>query len=155
MLRKNDAGEIGFEVRVGGGMGRTPIIGTVIRDFLPWQQILVFIEAIVRVYNRYGRRDNIYKARIKILVKAEGQKFIDAVEAEFANILARDVDGSAHLLTDAELARVAGVLRAARRRRADRRAARPVAAAAAHGPPPTRAGSSATSTRTASPATAR
>ncbi len=105
-LRKNDAGEIGFEVRVGGGMGRTPIIGTVIREFLPWRQILVFIEAIVRVYNRYGRRDNIYKARIKILVKAEGQKFIDAVAAEFENIMARDLDGSAHLLTEAELARV-------------------------------------------------
>jgi sulfite reductase (NADPH) hemoprotein beta-component len=56
----------------------------VIREFLPWQQILVFIEAIVRVYNRYGRRDNMYKARIKILVKAEGQKFIDAVKEEFS-----------------------------------------------------------------------
>ena len=107
VLRKNDAGEIGFEVRVGGGMGRTPIIGTVVRDFLPWKEILVFIEAIVRVYNRYGRRDNLYKARIKILVKAEGQKFIDAVEAEFASILARDLDGSAHLLTDAERDRIA------------------------------------------------
>ncbi len=106
VLKKNDAGEIGFEVRVGGGMGRTPIIGTVIRDFLPWKEILVFIEAIVRVYNRYGRRDNSYKARIKILVKAEGQKFIDAVDAEFANIREHDVDGGAHLLTDAELARV-------------------------------------------------
>ena len=105
-LKKNAAGEIGFEVRVGGGMGRTPIVGTVVREFLPWQQILVFIEAVVRVYNRYGRRDNIYKARIKILVKAEGQKFIDAVEAEFQNILERDVDGLAHLVTDAELARV-------------------------------------------------
>ncbi len=107
VLKKNDTGTIGFEVRVGGGMGRTPIIGTVIREFLPWQQILVFIEAIVRVYNRYGRRDNIYKARIKILVKAEGQKFIDAVASEFENILSRDLDGSAHLLTEAELARVA------------------------------------------------
>jgi sulfite reductase (NADPH) hemoprotein beta-component len=55
---------------------------------VPWQQILVYIEAIVRVYNRYGRRDNLYKARIKILVKAEGQRFIDAVNAEFARILA-------------------------------------------------------------------
>ncbi|MBT9503669.1 MAG: nitrite/sulfite reductase, partial [Burkholderiaceae bacterium] len=73
-LLKNEAGEVGFKVLVGGGMGRTPIIGTVIADFLPWNQILVFIEAIVRVYNRYGRRDNAYKARIKILVKAEGQK---------------------------------------------------------------------------------
>jgi sulfite reductase (NADPH) hemoprotein beta-component len=88
-------------------MGRTPIVGMIVRDFLPWPQILVFIEAIVRVYNRYGRRDNMYKARIKILVKAEGQKFVDAVEAEFASILERDLDGSAHVLTEAELARVA------------------------------------------------
>jgi sulfite reductase (NADPH) hemoprotein beta-component len=107
VLRRNDTGEIGFQVRVGGGMGRTPIIGTVLREFLPWREILVYIEAIVRVYNRYGRRDNLYKARIKILVKAEGQKFIDAVEADFQDILERDADGSAHLLTDAELARVA------------------------------------------------
>ena len=77
---KNDAGEVGFKVLVGGGMGRTPVIGTVIREFLPWQQILVFIEAIVRVYNKHGRRDNAYKARIKILVKAEGQRFIDDVK---------------------------------------------------------------------------
>ena len=76
-------------------MGRTPVIGITIREFLPWQQILVFIEAIVRVYNRYGRRDNAYKARIKILVKAEGQKFIDAVDAEFAAILEHDAAGSA------------------------------------------------------------
>jgi len=92
---------------VGGGMGRTPVIGTQIRDFLPWQQVLVFIEAIVRVYNRYGRRDNAYKARIKILVKAEGQKFIDAVNAEFIDILENDVGGSAHLLPQAEFDRVA------------------------------------------------
>src|SRR4051812_1551856 len=107
VLRKDDAGEVGFEVRVGGGMGRTPIIGTVVREFLPWREILVFIEAIVRTYNRYGRRDNLYKSRIKILVKAEGQKFIDAVEAEFASILSKDLDGSAHLLTDAERDRIA------------------------------------------------
>ncbi|HEY4957548.1 MAG TPA: nitrite/sulfite reductase [Caldimonas sp.] len=106
VLRKNDEGEIGFQVRVGGGMGRTPVIGTVLREFLPWREILVYIEAVVRVYNRYGRRDNMYKARIKILVKAEGQKFIDAVESDFQDILERDIDGSAHLLTDAELARV-------------------------------------------------
>jgi len=105
-LKKNEAGEVGFEVLVGGGMGRTPVIGTVIREFLPWQQILVFIEAIVRVYNRYGRRDNLYKSRIKILVKAEGPKFIDAVEAEFTAILERDVDGSAQLLTDADFERI-------------------------------------------------
>jgi sulfite reductase (NADPH) hemoprotein beta-component len=106
-LLKNDAGAIGFKVLVGGGMGRTPIIGTTIREFLPWQQILVFIEAIVRVYNRYGRRDNAYKARIKILVKAEGQKFIDAVNDEFTDILENDVAGTAHILPQAEFDRVA------------------------------------------------
>jgi sulfite reductase (NADPH) hemoprotein beta-component len=105
-LHKNAQGEVGFEVLVGGGMGRTPVIATRIREFLPWQQILVFIEAIVRVYNRYGRRDNLYKARIKILVKAEGQKFIDAVEEEFRHILADDADGGAHLIPQAELDRV-------------------------------------------------
>ena len=106
-LLKNSAGEIGFKVWVGGGMGRTPVIGTVFREFLPWQQILVFIEAVVRVYNRYGRRDNLYKARIKILVKAEGQKFIDAVNAEFSHILQDDLEGTAHLLPVAELERIA------------------------------------------------
>jgi len=106
-LLRNDAGEVGFKVLVGGGMGRTPVIGTVINDFLPWQQILVYIEAIVRVYNRYGRRDNLYKARIKILVKAEGQKFIDAVAAEFRQILEHDADGAAHLIPQAEFDRVA------------------------------------------------
>lgn len=105
-LVKNAAGEVGFRVLVGGGMGRTPVIGAQIREFLPWQQILLYIEAIVRVYNRYGRRDNMYKARIKILVKAEGQKFFDAVEAEFAHILKDDVDGAAHLIPHAELERV-------------------------------------------------
>jgi sulfite reductase (NADPH) hemoprotein beta-component len=103
----NDAGEGGFQVRVGGGMGRTPVIGTVIREFLPWQQILVFIEAIVRVYNKHGRRDNMYKARIKILVKAEGQRFIDDVNEEFEHILKDDVDGTAHLIPQAEFDRVA------------------------------------------------
>ena len=106
-LKKNEAGEVGFRVLVGGGMGRTPIIGTEIRAFLPWQQILVFIEAVVRVYNRFGRRDNAYKARIKILMKAEGPKFIDAVEKEFADILANDLAGSAHILPQAEFDRVA------------------------------------------------
>ncbi len=102
-LLKNDSGDVGFKVLVGGGMGRTPVVGTVIREFLPWQQILVFIEAIVRVYNRYGRRDNLYKARIKILVKAEGQKFVDAVNAEFETLLA---DGVTPLIPQAELDRV-------------------------------------------------
>ncbi len=105
-LLKNEAGQVGFKVLVGGGMGRTPLIGTVVREFLPWEQILVFIEAVVRVYNRFGRRDNMYKARIKILVKAEGQRFIDEVEQEFCQILEKDLDGSAHLITQAELDRV-------------------------------------------------
>ena len=104
-LLRSDAGELGFKVLVGGGMGRTPIIGSVIREFLPWQQVMNFLEAIVRVYNRYGRRDNIYKARIKILVKAEGQKYIDDVEAEFKQIV--EHDGGPHTITQAEFDRVA------------------------------------------------
>ncbi|MBH2019699.1 MAG: nitrite/sulfite reductase [Burkholderiales bacterium] len=104
-LLRNEAGELGFKVLVGGGMGRTPIIGTVIREFLAWDQIMNYLEAIVRVYNRYGRRDNIYKARIKILVKAEGQKYIDAVEAEYRQIM--DHDGGPHTITQAEYDRVA------------------------------------------------
>jgi sulfite reductase (NADPH) hemoprotein beta-component len=106
-LRRDERGDVGFKVLVGGGMGRTPIIGSVASEFVPWQQILVFIEAIVRVYNRYGRRDNIYKARIKILVKAEGSKFLDAVNREFLSILERDIDGAAHLIPQAEYDRVA------------------------------------------------
>src|SRR5574343_1304080 len=105
-LVRNEAGEIGFRVLVGGGMGRTPVIGSEIRSFVPWQQILVYLEAIVRVYNRYGRRDNAYKARIKILVKAEGQKYFDAVNAEFRKILEQDEGGREHLLPLAELERV-------------------------------------------------
>jgi sulfite reductase (NADPH) hemoprotein beta-component len=106
-LLKNEAGEIGFKVLVGGGMGRTPVIGTVISEFLPWQQILVYLEAIVRVYNRYGRRDNMYKARIKILVKAEGQRFLDDVAAEFKKILELDSDGTEQIIPQAEFDRVA------------------------------------------------
>jgi sulfite reductase (NADPH) hemoprotein beta-component len=105
-LVKNDAGEVGFKVLVGGGMGRTPIVGTVVNAFVPWQEILVYLEAIVRVYNRFGRRDNAYKARIKILVKAEGQKFIDAVNAEFNKIVNVDVDGREHIIPAGELERV-------------------------------------------------
>ncbi|CDS54881.1 Sulfite reductase [NADPH] hemoprotein beta-component [Polaromonas sp. CG9_12] len=104
-LLKNSAGELGFKVLVGGGMGRTPIIGTVIREFLPWNQIMNYLEAVVRVYNRYGRRDNIYKARIKILVKAEGQNYIDDVEAEYQQIIGHD--GGPHTITQAEYDRVA------------------------------------------------
>jgi len=106
-LRRDPEGRVGFRVLVGGGMGRTPVIGTVVREFLPWQQILVFIEAIVRVYNRYGRRDNLFKARIKILVKAEGERFVQAVNDEFAAILEHDADGASHLIPQSELDRVA------------------------------------------------
>lgn len=105
-LRHNEQGQVGFKVLVGGGMGRTPVIGSVINEFVPWQDILVYIEAIVRVYNRYGRRDNMYKARIKILVKAEGQKFFDQVNAEYQHILHDDVDGASHIIPQAELDRV-------------------------------------------------
>ncbi|MBH9554210.1 nitrite/sulfite reductase [Inhella gelatinilytica] len=105
-LKKDASGAVGFQVFVGGGMGRTPIIATEVAAFVPWQQILVFLEAIVRVYNLAGRRDNLYKARIKILVKADGQKFIDAVNAEFQAILAGDLGGHEQLIPEAELARV-------------------------------------------------
>src|SRR5512139_3326253 len=86
-MKRNAAGEIGFEVLVGGGLGRTPIIGKVIREFLPREHLLSYLEAILRVYNQEGRRDNIYKARIKILVKAKGiDAFRQAVEAEWSLI---------------------------------------------------------------------
>jgi sulfite reductase (NADPH) hemoprotein beta-component len=83
-LRRDEQGNIGFQVLVGGGLGRTPIIAQVIREFLPLPDLLSYLEAILRVYNRYGRRDNIHKARIKILVKAVGiAHFRDQVEAEW------------------------------------------------------------------------
>ncbi|MFT5781636.1 MAG: sulfite reductase (NADPH) hemoprotein beta-component [Pseudomonas sp.] len=83
----NDAGELGFRVSVGGGLGRTPIVGSFINEFLPWQHLLSYLEAILRVYNRYGRRDNKYKARIKILVKAlTPEVFAERVNAEWAHI---------------------------------------------------------------------
>jgi len=103
-MQRNAAGAVGFRVMVGGGMGRTPITGTVICDFLPWNQILNYLEAVVRVYNRWGRRDNIYKARIKILVKAEGPRYIEEVEAEYQRILTQD--GAPHTITQAEFDRV-------------------------------------------------
>jgi sulfite reductase (NADPH) hemoprotein beta-component len=102
---KNAAGEVGFKVLVGGGMGRTPVVGTQIREFLPWNQIMNYLEAVIRVYNRWGRRDNLYKARIKILVKAEGQRYFDEVEAEYQDILVKD--GGLHTIPQAEFDRVA------------------------------------------------
>ena len=103
VLRSED-GSIGFKVLVGGGMGRTPVIASTLREFLPWNQILNYLEALVRVYNRWGRRDNMYKARIKILVKAEGQRFRDEVEAEYQQIVTHD--GAPHTITQAALDRV-------------------------------------------------
>ena len=101
-LQSGEAGEVGFRVIVGGGMGRTPVVGPVIREFLPWRHVNTYVEAILRVYNRHGRRDNLYKARIKILVKALGtQEFTRQVEEEWAQIR-----NSPDTLTDQELARV-------------------------------------------------
>jgi sulfite reductase (NADPH) hemoprotein beta-component len=90
---RNTAGELGFRIYVGGGMGRTPFIAPVIRDFLPVADYLSYNEAILRVYNRYGRRDNIYKARIKILVHELGaEEFARQVEAEFAHVKTLNLD---------------------------------------------------------------
>jgi sulfite reductase (NADPH) hemoprotein beta-component len=92
-IHKNDAGEIGFEVIVGGGLGRTPYIGHTIREFLPKKHLLSYLEAVLRVYNLEGRRDNLYKARIKILVNAGGvEKFTDMVDAEWAAIRKSEID---------------------------------------------------------------
>ncbi|MDO9150707.1 MAG: nitrite/sulfite reductase [Methylotenera sp.] len=95
--------QVAIKVWVGGGLGRTPILGTVIREHLEWQHALTYCEAVIRVYNLHGRRDNIYKARIKILVKALGiDEFRQQVEAEWAHL--KDTDNT---ITEAELARVA------------------------------------------------
>jgi sulfite reductase (NADPH) hemoprotein beta-component len=84
---RDEQGEVGFKVLVGGGLGRTPMVGVVIREFLPWRHLLTYLDAILRVYNRYGRRDNIHKARIKILVKERGaDRFREEVEAEWAHL---------------------------------------------------------------------
>ena len=103
VLRRARDGSLGFEVIVGGGMGRTPYIGPTIREFLPANRLMSYMEAVLRVYNRHGRRDNIYKARIKILVAALGkEEFTHQVEAEWAKI------GSSVDLPDTELARIRG-----------------------------------------------
>jgi sulfite reductase (NADPH) hemoprotein beta-component len=99
---KNEAGELGFRVSVGGGLGRTPIVGSFINEFLPWQHLLTYLDAILRVYNRYGRRDNKFKARIKILVKAlTPEVFAQRVDAEWAHL--KDGPGT---LTEAEVERI-------------------------------------------------
>ncbi len=102
-LVTNAAGETGFRVLVGGGLGRTPMIGKEISAFVPWQDIITYCEAILRVYNRFGRRDNMFKARIKILVNALGvDAFRAKVEAEWAH-----TRGGPRTLTAAEVERVA------------------------------------------------
>jgi len=99
---KNDAGEIGYRILVGGGLGRTPIIGTEICDFLPEEDLLTYLDAIIRVYNQFGRRDNKYKARIKILVKALGiDRMRELVNDEWSRI--KDGEGK---LPASELERV-------------------------------------------------
>jgi sulfite reductase (NADPH) hemoprotein beta-component len=86
-MHRNGAGEIGFEVIVGGGLGRTPFVGKTIKHFLPKRDLLTYVEAILRVYNQFGRRDNIYKARIKILVHELGaEAFAKEVETEWQTI---------------------------------------------------------------------
>jgi len=105
-LRRDTAGTVGFRVLAGGGMGRTPLVAPVIAEFVPWQDIVLFLEAILRVYNQYGRRDNLYKARLKILLKAEGQRFVDAVQAEYRALRDDDALGPSLRLTEAALARV-------------------------------------------------
>ncbi|MBA4707146.1 nitrite/sulfite reductase [Aquitalea aquatica] len=95
---RNEAGEVGFKVIVGGGLGRTPIVGEVVKSFLPTRHLLTYLDAVLRVYNRFGRRDNKYKARIKILVKAMTvEAFAAKVEDEWLHLkngpsTLRDVD---------------------------------------------------------------
>lgn len=97
-------GETGFQVWAGGGLGRTPMTGAVIGEFVPWQDLLAYLESILRVYNKYGNRDNKYKARIKILVKALGaEKYRELVEQEFA-----ELKGGEMTLTGEEVARIKG-----------------------------------------------
>tara|TARA_R110001632_G_scaffold41641_2_gene104942 strand:- start:135072 stop:136733 length:1662 start_codon:yes stop_codon:yes gene_type:complete len=90
-IKKNDTGEIGFKVIVGGGLGRTPMVGVTICEFMPRKDLLTYLDAIIRVYNQQGRRDNKYKARIKILVKALGiEEFRNRVDAEWAHLKGKE-----------------------------------------------------------------
>ncbi|MDP6952982.1 MAG: nitrite/sulfite reductase [Alphaproteobacteria bacterium] len=104
-LRRNASGEVGFAVMVGGGQGRTPKLAKTIRDFLPKRHLLSYLEAILRVYNQLGRRDNKYKARIKILVDAVGaDRFADMVEEEWSHLrdgdLTLEADDMAKIIAD-------------------------------------------------------
>ena len=102
-IRTNEAGDVGFAVIVGGGLGRTPMVGPVIREFLPKRDLLSYLEAILRVYNQLGRRDNLFKARIKILVQSVGkERFAEMVEDEW-----RRIAGGALDLEADEIARIA------------------------------------------------
>jgi sulfite reductase (NADPH) hemoprotein beta-component len=93
IVKRNGDGELGFEVIVGGGLGRTPMVGPTIRDFLSERHLLSYLEAILRVYNQLGRRDNLYKARVKILVHETGaEAFTDRVEQEWRQIQRDHVD---------------------------------------------------------------
>ena len=107
-LVKNSNGESGFHIYAGGGLGRTPVIASSIREYLPRQHLLSYLDAILRVYNRYGNRDNKYKARIKILVKAwTPEVFAQRVEAEWQQIISSD-GGVNSELTENEVNRVKG-----------------------------------------------
>jgi sulfite reductase (NADPH) hemoprotein beta-component len=107
-MRRGRNGELGFEVMVGGGLGRTPYLSSTIREFLPTRHLLSYLEAILRVYNRHGRRDNIWKARIKVLVASLGaEEFARQVEAEWAKGAHERTD-----LPDIELARIRGAFAA-------------------------------------------
>lgn len=89
---KNDDGEVGYHVLVGGGLGRTPIIGVTLRPYISREELLPYLESVMRVYNRYGRRDNKYKARIKILVQETGiESFREQVEAEYASLTPSEI----------------------------------------------------------------
>src|SRR5262249_27049801 len=102
-MHRNEVGEAGFEVLVGGGLGRTPMIGKTIKPFLPKRDLPSYLEALLRTYNLAGRRDNRYKSRIKILVHDVGAaKMAELVEAEWASIRA-----GALAITDDDIARVA------------------------------------------------
>ncbi|MCQ8896916.1 nitrite/sulfite reductase [Limnobacter humi] len=102
-LSRNAAGDVVAQVLAGGGLGRTPVIGSVLKNDLPWNELLTYIEAIMRVYNRYGRRDNLYKARIKILVRAIGpEEFAKQVDEEWQHI-----KGGVSVIPQAELDRIA------------------------------------------------
>lgn len=101
-IKRNDAGKLGFEVWAGGGMGRTPMTGQVIGEFVEWPDLLAYLEAIMRVYNKYGNRENKFKARIKILVKALGvERYRELTNQEFA-----ELQGGPMTLTEEELERI-------------------------------------------------